>query len=82
MIRDREEAVQAAMLSRAETAAVINLFNDSVLSRMAEIAGLQRNHVSISGETVRGGVEKAWFVRNTTTEGIQGCAHRHRLPSL
>jgi DNA recombination protein RmuC len=45
MTRNREEAGQTAMLSRAETVGAINLFNDSVLSRMAEIAGLQRNQL-------------------------------------
>ncbi|KJS15985.1 MAG: recombinase RmuC [Peptococcaceae bacterium BRH_c4b] len=45
MARNREESGQTARLSREETAKVINLFNNSVLSQMAEIAGLQKNQL-------------------------------------
>lgn len=51
MARNREESGQTAMLSREETAKTINLFNDSVLSRMADIAGLQKNQLeTFSGQ--------------------------------
>jgi Uncharacterized protein conserved in bacteria len=45
--KNREEATANARQSREELLQSVHLFNDSVLSRMAEIANLQRNQLDI-----------------------------------
>ena len=47
MARNREESLTAARLGRQENAAAVTALGDSLLKRMSEIAGLQKNQLEI-----------------------------------
>jgi DNA recombination protein RmuC len=47
LARSREEALQSARQGREESAAAVSAFGDSLLKRMSEIAGLQKDQLEI-----------------------------------
>ncbi len=47
LTRSREEALQSARQGREENAAAVSAFGDSLLKRMSEIAGLQKDQLEI-----------------------------------
>ena len=47
LARSREEALQSARQGREENAAAVSAFGDSLLKRMREIAGLQKDQLEI-----------------------------------
>lgn len=47
LARNREEALQSARQGREENAAALNAFGDSLMKRMSEIAGLQKDQLEI-----------------------------------
>jgi DNA recombination protein RmuC len=47
LARSREEALQSARQGREENAAAVSAFGDSLLKRMSEIAGLQKDQLEI-----------------------------------
>ena len=47
LVRSREEALQSARQAREETAGAITSFGDSLLKRMSELAGMQKDQLDI-----------------------------------